>query len=207
MAPRKARKFQNLYRNSTTRLPYWDYGNNAAYFVTICTRHMKPYFGCVVDGEVQLTVIGEAARACWLAIPDHFPFVTLDAFVIMPNHVHGIVTICKPGEASKVPIRPVDQRKAEMPSNAFGPQSKNLASIIRGFKVGVTLCARNMELPFAWQHRYHDRIIRDAREYFSVQRYIENNPKKVETHRYGKADERKRFRTQHRHAKQEGTRK
>ena len=91
-----AEKYQNKYRIKTTRAPWWDYGSNAAYFVTICTKNKVHYFGEVVHGRMQLSDMGKIADDCWLAIPDHFPFVKLGNHVIMPNHTHGIIIIDKP---------------------------------------------------------------------------------------------------------------
>jgi hypothetical protein len=88
-------KFQNKYRIPSARAQWWDYGQNGAYFVTICTAHRECFFGNVVNGEMQLSEIGKIANNHWLEIPTHFPIVFLDAFVVMPNHVHGIIIINK----------------------------------------------------------------------------------------------------------------
>ena len=97
-----ADRFRDSYRIPSARLQSWDYGWNAAYFVTICTAHRERYFGEVVAGfdndqpAVQLSEIGEIAQRCWQEIPNHFPFVLLDEYVVMPNHVHGIIIVNKP---------------------------------------------------------------------------------------------------------------
>ena len=160
-------KFQNKYRIPSARAPFWDYGWNASYFVTICTYHQNCYFGDIVNEEMVLSDIGEIAQQCWLQIPEHFPFVKLDVFIIMPNHVHGIVIIDKN-----------DDGRNDEPSskNKFGPQSKNLPSIIRGFKIGVTKNARMINKDFAWQAKYYDHIIRNDKSYNNISEYIENNP-------------------------------
>lgn len=90
------KKYQNKYRIPSARAHFWDYGWNAAYFITICTKNRACWFGDVVDDEMVLSDIGIIADQCWVDIPDHFPFVQLDVHVIMPNHVHGIVIIDKP---------------------------------------------------------------------------------------------------------------
>ena len=90
-----ADRYKNKYRIPSARWSEWDYGSNAAYFVTICTAHRERFFGEIVQGEMQLSEIGLIAQEYWLRIPSHFPFVVLDAFVIMPNHVHGIIVINK----------------------------------------------------------------------------------------------------------------
>jgi putative transposase len=91
-------KFKGKYRIPSTRWPSWDYGSNAAYFVTLCTAKRECVFGTITDGNNFLTALGRSARDCWKEIPGHFPFVELGEFVVMPNHVHGIVIINKPDE-------------------------------------------------------------------------------------------------------------
>ncbi len=91
-----ANKYQDKYRIPSARAAWWDYGHDAAYFVTINADSMKNhYFGQVRDGKMQLSAIGQIARDCWLEIPNHFPIAMLDEFVIMPNHMHGIIIIDK----------------------------------------------------------------------------------------------------------------
>jgi REP element-mobilizing transposase RayT len=158
-------KYQGRYRIPSARWARWDYGSNAAYFVTICTADRIHHFGRVVDAEVILTPVGQTAAECWAAIPDHFPFVVLDEYVVMPNHVHGIIIIDKPNDSEAGP-------------NRFGPQSRNLASIVRGFKIGVTKFARQNNLPFRWQARYHDRVVRSSKEFERIQHYIRENPRR-----------------------------
>ena len=84
-------KFQNKYRISSARLQHWDYGSNAIYFVTLCTQNREHYFGEIADGQMNLTDTGKIANRFWFEIPNHFPFVQLGEFVVMPNHVHGIL--------------------------------------------------------------------------------------------------------------------
>lgn len=91
-------KFRNKYRIESARLKHWDYGWNAAYFITICTKDRTCFFGRAVDGKMVLNEIGQIARNCWLAIPEYFPFVKLADHIVMPNHVHGILVIDKPDD-------------------------------------------------------------------------------------------------------------
>lgn len=158
-------KYENKYRIATARAIWWNYGWNGAYFVTICTKNKVHYFGHIQNGLMCLNEMGQIAHQCWLDIPAHFPFVQLGAFVIMPNHVHGIIVIDK-----------TDDDHDTQPKNRFGPQSKNLGSIIRGFKIGVTKNARLIQPEFTWQPRYHDHIIRNQPSYDRIANYINNNP-------------------------------
>ena len=91
-------KYQNKYRIPSTRLKGWDYGSHALYFVTICTKDRAPYFGEIgtdLQGvtSLQKTPIAEIAYANWLNIPQYHPYVELDEFIIMPDHIHGILFI------------------------------------------------------------------------------------------------------------------
>jgi REP element-mobilizing transposase RayT len=86
-------KFKNRYRIPSARLLNWDYSSNAAYIITICTADRKHYLGTIVNTKMKLSSIGEFAYKCWLETPNHFPHFYLEEFVVMPNHVHGILMI------------------------------------------------------------------------------------------------------------------
>jgi len=189
-------KFRNKYRIASTRAPFWDYSNNAAYFITICTKNRICWFGEVIRGKMNLSTIGHIANSCWYDIPNHFPFVELGAHIIMPNHMHGIVIINKPTiqtqniasqqqnkQTQNIASQQQNKQTQNIASqqrtkNQFGPQSKNLASIVRGFKIGVTKNARQINTNFAWQPLYHDHIIRNKISYQRISKYIINNPLK-----------------------------
>jgi putative transposase len=160
-------------RVSSIRLDGYNYGQNGAYFVTICTKKRELSFGEIVKGEntvyLQATEIGNIAKEYWKNIPQHFPFVILDEFTIMPNHVHGIIVIDKKGGDEL--LHQIIGYK-----NRFGPQSKNLSSIIRGYKAGVTTYAKINGIDFKWQARFYDRIIRDGNELQRIRNYIIANP-------------------------------
>ena len=85
--------YRNRYRIESARCPGWDYTSNGGYFVTICTKNRQCWFGEVRDGEMHLSAIGAIAQQYWGEIPQHCRDVQLDAFVLMPNHVHGILII------------------------------------------------------------------------------------------------------------------
>src|ERR1035437_2652072 len=129
----------------TSRLQDFDYGQPGLYFVTICTHDRHPWFGEVRDRKMRKSPIGEAAEMAWFAIPGHFPDVRLDEFCVMPDHVHGLLEITAPSERTvgtpsvgtqnfaslRMGTKPGDN------GNHFGPQFRNLASIVRGYKIGV----------------------------------------------------------------------
>jgi len=93
-----SKKFKNKYRNESTRLQNWNYGWNGTYFITICTKNKAPYFGEIENKKMILSQIGELANKFWFTIPDHFSFVKLGNFVVMPNHTHGILIVNKSNE-------------------------------------------------------------------------------------------------------------
>jgi putative transposase len=101
----------------------------------------------------------------WTEIPAHFPFVEMDEFIIMPDHLHGILLFNKSDSQSWQP-------------NKAGPQSRNLASVIRGFKAGVKTYATTNNIEFQWQPRYYDRVIRNSNELERIRKYIAENPNK-----------------------------
>ncbi|MFH1838307.1 MAG: transposase, partial [Candidatus Kuenenbacteria bacterium] len=143
-----------------------------------CTHNREHYFGEIVQTEkntetqnfasLRMTEIGKMARHCWLEIPNHFPFVILDEFIIMPNHVHGILII-------NHNIVETQDFASLQKQNKFGSQSKNLASIIREFKIGVKKYASMNNIHFAWQPRFYDHIIRNDDELCHIREYIINN--------------------------------
>ena len=87
------KKFRNKYRIPSARASWWDYGNDAAYFITICTKGMECYFGDIVDANMQLSHVGVLADVLWYEIKNHAKNVTLDVFQVMPNHIHGILAL------------------------------------------------------------------------------------------------------------------
>lgn len=94
-------KYLGKYRIESTRAQWWDYSRNGAYFITICTNNRDNFFGEIHDGKMNLSEIGKIADQYWLEIPDHFPGIFLDAHIIMPNHVHGILMIDKRRECGE----------------------------------------------------------------------------------------------------------
>ena len=159
----------------------WDYGSQAAYYVTVCTANRIHYFGEIVATqskttpyEMHLSGIGKIVDEEWLKTFEMRPDMNLSmgAYNVMPNHFHAIITI---GE-NKYNTRGGIHHKNTNTKNKFGPQSKNLASVIRGFKIGVTVNARQTNPDFAWQSRFYDHIIRNHRSYLRIRQYIINNP-------------------------------
>ena len=168
--------YRNKYRIPLARATWHDY-NGGAYFVTICTRDMEHYFVEIVDGEMSMTEIGEYVQQCIKNIPQHNTYANVPAFVVMPNHVHLIVIIDDENADSicrDVPWRVSTYGKNETMQTIANQQGR-LSTMIGGFKQSVTRYANANSISFAWQTRFHDRIIRDHDEMNRIAEYIENN--------------------------------
>jgi REP element-mobilizing transposase RayT len=133
-------------------------------FVTLCVEGRQPVFGAVVDGEVVHSPAGRHAIARWQAIPERFPAVAIDAFVVMPDHVHGIV------------MTGADPDRVDPKATVGAIVRWYKAVLLADYRVGV----RDEGWPpyhgTLWQRRFHDHIIRSEREFATYQRYIEGNP-------------------------------
>jgi len=200
-------KFQGKYRIESTRLKDYNYSRNGAYFVTICTKNSMHLFGSIVDQKLIPNRQAEVVTECWLDLPLHYYNCTLDEFIVMPNHVHGIVIInndiietrfkqdnivaetgLKPDkvvvETGLKPDKVVVETGLK-PVSTAGRVAKPypLSEIIRGFK---TFSARrineyqNTRGKAFWQSRFFDHIIRNREELKRIRQYIIENPLKWE---------------------------
>jgi REP element-mobilizing transposase RayT len=152
----------------------YNYAQAGAYFVTVCTYERECLFGNVVDGEMRLNEYGKVAGACWDEIPNHFAGVELDAFVVMPNHVHGIMVIANGEEQHHV--RATHASPLQKPR---GPERKSIGSIIGAFKSASTKRVNEMRQALGtplWQRNYYDHVIRDQNEWDRIREYINANP-------------------------------
>jgi REP-associated tyrosine transposase len=159
------------------RLQGYDYTQPGAYFVTICTMNRECTFGQIVAGRSTLSDLGRIVAACWVEIPQHFAYASLDRFVVMPNHLHGIVSLSgRRDTACRVPT-----------TERFGkPVAGSLPTIMRAFKSAVTQRA-NRTLGVAkarvWQGSYYEHVIRDEASLRRIRQYIETNPLRWELDR------------------------
>ncbi|HUH73070.1 MAG TPA: transposase [Chitinophagales bacterium] len=181
-------KFQNKYRISSARLQTWDYRWSGAYFITICTKNREHYFGEIVNQKMILSNVGVLANVFWCEIKNHTKNVTLGEFVVMPNHIHGILilndNVLENVSASvetlhatslQIPLPPQSTTKNEQ-MTGISPKSGSISAIIRSYKSAVTKHANRLGFDFAWQPRFHDHIIRDEQSFDNIQNYIFNNP-------------------------------
>ncbi len=190
---------QRHHRRSL-RLKYYDYSEPGAYFITICTRHHQCIFGEIVEGEMILNTYGKIAQKCWLDIPKHFPNVELDEFVIMPNHIHGIIIItdvgaplagalnkrADVGAIHELPLRNLNQLAGAQNKRAGASPAPTIGNIIGTYKsIVVNRCLKifkknKLYMGKLWQRNYYERILRDERELNKIREYIINNPIKWE---------------------------
>ena len=164
---------QPARQRRTVRLGGYDYAAGGAYFVTVCTSERGNLFGNIADGQMRLNQLGLATKDCWLEIPAHFPHVALDEYVIMPNHVHGILWIVTEAEDYNLASGNLSVRSRP----AFHSPSRSLGSVLRGFKIGVTRWARaHSSIHQVWQRSYYEHIIRNDASLNRIRRYILDNP-------------------------------
>lgn len=191
-------QYQNKYRISSARAQWWDYGWNGAYFVTICTHNRKHFFGEIVHGRFIASTAGKLAELFWHEIPTRFSSAELGDFVVMPNHIHGILIlnrpcdihedkradpVIKPATAQSGGDWPTDTQQTTNPNMAGGfARNKNpmlydnLSHIIRWYKGRCSFEIRKLDTAFAWQSRFHEHIIRHDGEYQRISDYIVTNP-------------------------------
>jgi len=174
------KKFKNKYRISSTRLQNWDYRWAGAYFITICCKDRRHYFGEIRNGKMNLSNVGVLANVFWYEIKNHAQNVELGEYIIMPNHIHGILilkndenAVAEAGHA--LPLQ--NENDKTIGQKRFQNPGKNsVSSIVGSYKSAVSKHANRLGYEFAWQSRFHDHIIRDQQSFSRITNYIINNP-------------------------------
>ena len=178
----------NGYLIPSSRLKEWDYSASGLYFVTICTQERHPHFGAVADGELYLSHAGVIVGLLWCSIPDHYPRAACGEFVVMPNHVHGVLGLVGRNEDDAGSRGGGDADVACNVSTAMSrisPRAGSLGAVVRSYKAAVTRwCHANGQGHFRWQPRYHDRVIRSEASLRQIERYIADNPARWQTDEY-----------------------
>lgn len=142
------------------RMLGYDYSKDNLYFVTSCIKNMKCYFGTVKMGEMKLNEYGKIAEAQWYWLEIQYPYVVLHAFVVMPNHIHGIIEI----------------NRNLAPES---PKIKSLSELMGAYKTTVSKQIHLLGFnDFVWHRSFHESIVRDDKAYKKIIAYIENNPMK-----------------------------
>ncbi len=155
-----------IHHRRSIRLQKYDYSNQGAYFVTICTWNRESILGGVLNSVIQLSSSGDIVMRCWQDLPNHYSNIVLDEVVIMPNHLHGIVWVN--GNIDRAGFKPAPTGKKH-----------GLPEIIRALKTFSSRQinkSRNTSGTPVWQRNYFDRVIRNETELFKIREYIRNNP-------------------------------
>jgi REP element-mobilizing transposase RayT len=174
--------YKNKYRSDTSRLKGWDYSNPGRYFITICTYNKDHLFGEINGGIMELSDFGQIALQEWWKSFEMRSELFCDAFVIMPNHLHGIVRIDKIiGDGLPVETHGRASQQQQQQNHGVAYRStKSISSFVAGFKSSATKkineCRRLPKDP-VWQSRFHDHIIRDEIEFHRIKNYIIHNPR------------------------------
>lgn len=199
------KKFKNKYRIPSIRAQWWDYGSNAAYFITICTKNKKEYFGKIINRKMNLSPIGEMAHQIYNEIPNQFPYIIIDEFIAMPDHLHAIIIINKsvhprfiadqnkqfiedeekqfivnhqnPFIEDDSPLIANQEKKGGITGNKNPMLHENLSRVIRWYKGRMTFECRKINSDFQWQSLFYDNIIRNENSYWMIRQYIIDNPK------------------------------
>jgi putative transposase len=169
---------EKRFHRRSIRLHGADYSEPGAYFVTICTAERRNIFGKIDEGRAVVSLLGEIARACWVQIPAHFPAASLKEFVVMPNHLRGIIGLSV-GARYIVPLDP----SARRPERFQKPVKGSIPTIVRTFKAAVARRAKKelgMDGDDIWQRNYFERVLRDGKEYADASKYILENPMRWE---------------------------
>ncbi|MDB4919329.1 transposase [Mucilaginibacter sp.] len=166
-----------IHNRRSIRLKGYDYSQAGAYFITICTNQRQPLFGEIINGEMILSEIGQIAYNEWLKTPEIRPYVSLDVFVIMPNHMHGIILINDDPTTSKGVSHTL--QGIDVFTSPLRSPSHNIGAIVRGYKSAVTKQINLLDYgDTVWHRNYHEHIIRNEPSYLRISDYIINNPSK-----------------------------
>lgn len=179
----------------TIRMPDFNYSHPGAYFVTICTCDRQCWFGNIADGAMRLNEWGEIVRNSWDELPDHFPNVELDQFVVMPNHVHGIIVLEAGNNADRginMPTVPITNGHVVVGAQFIAPddhassthagainRAPTIGNVVRNFKARCTHAInllRHAPGHALWQRNYYEHVIRDDGDLAAIRMYIAANP-------------------------------
>jgi REP element-mobilizing transposase RayT len=159
----------NNFRHRSVRIQGYDYSQSGAYFVTICTWQKNLIFGEITKGIIHLSKLGEIARQELERLPHKFSVIQMDTFVVMPNHIHMLITI----SGNDAAIQTAN-------SEAFRhPLAGSIPTIVRTYKASVTrrvVLLRDIPVSEVWQRNYYEHVVRNAKEHERIYAYIVANP-------------------------------
>ena len=158
----------NPHQRHSLRIKKYNYSLPGAYFITICTYRKENILGYIIDGKIELNILGKITEREWLKTFQIRKNIQLDEYIVMPNHFHGIIILTENKGVLQY-----------APTNKFHSPSQSIGSIVRGFKSAVTRGIKRLDYPFLysiWQRNYYEHIIRNENELNRIREYIQNNP-------------------------------
>ncbi len=183
------------YHSDSVRRSGWDYRQSAWYFITICTDRRLPYFGEVRNGIMGLSPTGCVALRYWENIAELNERAVLDAFIVMPNHIHGLLGLVpKPNVNDSQEVGSLESNDPTSKTNGsttsestnretsahmsrISPDAGSVSAIVRSYKTAVTKRVRGtLRTDFGWQSRFHDHIVRTRQAFDNIRQYIQSNP-------------------------------
>lgn len=196
----------DIHQRKSIRLKNYDYSQEGLYFITICTENKEKLFGEIIESKIKLNNAGQMIEKIWFEIPLFYEGFILHDFVVMPNHIHGIIEIIeKVGADSHISpdstasllgkiqrTHNVSNQQGEYGNSPLPRKQISISELIQSFKILTTnnyiKMVKNNELPSfnkrVWQRNYYENIIRNEKRYLQVIDYIKNNPLKWEEDKY-----------------------
>ncbi len=177
----------DIHHRRSIRLKQYDYSSEGAYFVTICAQHRQCLFGDVMDGEMRLNDAGKIILSVWDELPLYYPGANVDAFVVMPNHIHGIIVLTVGAGPRACPENRTARPEKGQPQGVA--PTMPLPDLVQRFKSLTTSRYRHGVMQFRWpsfpgklwQRNYYEHIIRNEDELNRIRQYICDNPSNWET--------------------------
>ena len=171
---------QPPHNRKLTRLRGYDYSQDGYYFITVCVKNRLVVFGKINNGEMVGNKFADVVRECWLDLPNHYPNCVLHAFMVMPNHIHGIIQIDNDKLTVGNGLKPFPESS---PNPA--PRKHGLSEMVRALK---SFSSRRINeiagFRFQWQKSFYDHIIRDEESFVKISEYILYNPAKWHDDRF-----------------------
>jgi REP element-mobilizing transposase RayT len=155
-----------IFNRRSIRLSGYDYATAGVYFVTICTHKRALRLASICGSQIQLTAEGALVKQTWFELPLRFNTVELDEFIVMPNHIHGIIVLNKPDGASPAPTNSLHNFRPALSSIVCAFKSLAVACLNRQFETRAPL----------WQRNYYEHVIRSGKSLDDIRRYIHDNP-------------------------------
>ena len=166
-----------IHNRQSLRLRGYDYSQEGAYFVTVCTRNRKRLFGNIAGKEMWLNDAGIMIQSVWEDLPERFTNIEIDEFITMPNHIHAIIVIIRPDAGTNLSCSCYHDRPKGTLPGTIGRILQVYKSITTDeYITGVKKCGWEPFKRKLWQTNYWDHIIRDEKDYNHIYEYIYNNP-------------------------------